>query len=700
MFNASFVYDSRVNFYYWDIDHVLGTVVEEAPPLTNHSITLTGLSPGTMYYFRVQSQDPSGIATSKIYNITIPLEGTTSIIDVSSNPAYKSEVRFTWVGSASMINPNWDLIAQTSKDYGIDVIIVELMSSTHANYPSNYVPHQLEDQLAEAVAAAHARGMQLYICMSVLLSAFKDEYKVIAANGTTRDWTDPTNPLARAHIKNLVEEVVSNYDIDGFMFDYARYDSADVPYGPYAKQQLEAYLNETITNWPGDFAPGGSRYNEFMEWRVHAIDELVEDMRDWMLAIKPNLKFSAAVWGWIPGWPTFNRYWIGQDFVAWVKEGYLDFVAPMMYNSSLTLIEGWVQDYLQYGVGGPEGQVPLVTFLSHTYPKVISPLDFKSQVDTVRSLGADGWSTWRYGGPGDGERLYNLRFSKAGYYDETRWVSFPTLGEYIVNVSMKPTTATISGIVTDSGTGIPIAGVNVTVDGQSTLTASDGTYSLIVRLGSYNLMFSKFNYYTYTTTVDCPTEGTYTVNVSLVPVPHQPPINYGLVIEDMDEDNKLYAMRKFYHFTAKAYDADGDLSAIKIAFTDGVTWANFSFTTSDRAFIRLSGYLIAELNETDCGYEIGGEWVNVTFSIRIKYVVDEAPDIELYQLSEDSAGSTAGWQTMQIDYASITKANVSAPGGEILTMTLAGTVASTFALLVFWKKHRRKNKSEMVSDQY
>jgi hypothetical protein len=71
LFNSSFVYDGRVDFYYWDIDHVPGLIVEEATPKTSHSVTLTGLSPGVTYYFRIQSQDSSGTATSKVYTFQL-----------------------------------------------------------------------------------------------------------------------------------------------------------------------------------------------------------------------------------------------------------------------------------------------------------------------------------------------------------------------------------------------------------------------------------------------------------------------------------------------------------------------------------------------------------------------------------------------------------------------------------------------------
>ncbi len=111
---------------------------------------------------------------------------------------------------------------------------------------------------------------------------------------------------------------------------------------------------------------------------------------------------------------------------------------------------------------------------------------------------------------------YTLTFEKAGYITETRTQDCPTEGEYVVDVSLEPVpTATIRGIVTDSGTGNPIQGVTVTCDGMPTQTASDGTCLFIVNLGSYALTFSKTGYATETRTQNCPTVGEYVVNVSL-----------------------------------------------------------------------------------------------------------------------------------------------------------------------------------------
>lgn len=357
------------------------------------ALTATIILAGTIGFYSVNSL--------LMRSYTIPTSGSIGLLETQPTGGYKSEIRALFVHAMSFINADWATMLQTAKNYDINIMVFEILGNNYARYPSAYIPWA-DYGFSTILSEAHSRGMEVYVSMNVMLSTPGDEYKVTGADGVLRDTLDPTNPLSRTLLKNLVEELVTNYDIDGFMYDYARYDSADVPYGGYARQSLEAYLGETITNFPGEFAPGGSRYNEFMEWRSHPINDLVRDMRNWMLAIKPDLVFSAAVWGWIPNYPTYNRYWIGQDSTYWVKEGYLDWVAPMMYTTDTNLIRERILDHQKYE-GGPEGDVALVPFLSNAFPSTVDSNNFKQQIDTVRNAGADGWIIWRYGGPGDGE---------------------------------------------------------------------------------------------------------------------------------------------------------------------------------------------------------------------------------------------------------------------------------------------------------
>jgi len=316
--------------------------------------------------------------------------------------AYNSEIRALFVHAFSFINADWATILQTAKNYGINTMVFEMLGNNYARYPSAYIPYG-DYGFSTIITEAHNRGMEVHVSMDVLLSSLGPEYQCETSAGTKIDWTCPTKQVTRTLIRNLVEELARNYDIDGFMFDYVRYDTTDTCYCSECKAAFEQYLGETITVWPGDFAPGRSRYNEFMEWRSHPINDLVRDMRNWLLAVKPNLEISAAVWGWEPGYPTYNRYWIGQDSAYWVKEGWLDWVAPMMYTTDLARLQAFIQDYHQHMTAGPEGKIPLVAFLSNCFPAVVDPTTFKACIDTVRASGADGWIIWRYGGPGDGQ---------------------------------------------------------------------------------------------------------------------------------------------------------------------------------------------------------------------------------------------------------------------------------------------------------
>lgn len=348
---------------------------------------------------------------------TIPSHGAIPTIGPSvARESDKSEIRYLFVHSFSFANPDWDLIAQTAKDYGINMLVIEAAPSLmrYVYWQSAYRP-SWGYVLADAIAAAHARGMELHISAGVLLSPLDDEYKVVGPDGLLKDWGCPTKQASRTLLRNLMEEVASNYDIDGFIFDYIRYDTHDMCYCDECKAKFIADTGLTDVQWTSDVVEGGRYHNEFMEWRIQPINELVRDMRSWLLAVKPDLKIGAFGWRSPPGWPTYWRYWIGQDWTYWVKEGWLDWVFPMIYVNSGDIIglTGQFEDILKYQVGGPEGKIPVAPILTNVEkpefrtPK--TPEDFKLEVDKLRELGADGWGVWRYGGPGDNSGAPDIR---------------------------------------------------------------------------------------------------------------------------------------------------------------------------------------------------------------------------------------------------------------------------------------------------
>ena len=326
--------------------------------------------------------------------------------------AHSSEIRAVFFKLQSMaVAPDWDVVMDTLAAYGIDIIIPESLFTFYAMYPSDIVPRGPQIY-PEIVDKAHARGIEVHAHMNVLLGTAGSEYAAVTATGGTAGFSSPAKTVVRDRIKALVQEFASMYDIDGFMIDYARYDSQDVPYGPEAKAQFEAYLGETIpdNNWApnigggGDFGPAGSRYNEFMEWRTHPMNDLVRDIGIWLREVNLNIVISAAVWpAYSPVAPAGQKYYLGQDWFYWVKEGYADWIAGMAYTTDLTIIENCVINAHQWGTGGPQGKVPYVSFLADGAEGFGSsdPATFNQLIETSRNAGAEGWVIFSYGGPGE-----------------------------------------------------------------------------------------------------------------------------------------------------------------------------------------------------------------------------------------------------------------------------------------------------------
>lgn len=311
--------------------------------------------------------------------------------------AYKSEIRGVFIheGIFSYAH-DWNVIAETLAPYKIDCVYANFMGT------GMYRPH---DEWVNAINAFHSKGIKFNVVMSILGQSGGDSaLKMINSAGETPTWY--YCPIkSRQLIKESVEYVASTYDIDGFTFDYHRYPTDGLCYCSECRAAFEIWLGETISDW-SLFYPGGSRYNEFMEWRIVPVTDLARDIRYWMLVIKPDLEFRVAGWtlfGTPPTYaPTYWRYWIGQDTADWVGKGYVDICGAMMYTTDLDTLQNYFDADTKYFTGGPEGKVPLVASITTGITESVDPQAFKAVVDKLRELGADGWIIWRYGGPGCG----------------------------------------------------------------------------------------------------------------------------------------------------------------------------------------------------------------------------------------------------------------------------------------------------------
>lgn len=186
-------------------------------------------------------------------------------------------------------------------------------------------------------------------------------------------WIDPGHPDAQAYTVNVLTHLVSNYQLDGLHLDRIRYPEfsvgvqtpatgANIGYNATSVARFNAHYGRTGMPAPND--------PQWSQWRRDQVSNLVRRVYLNALAVKPELRISAALiaFGGGPlseaGWNSAEAYWrVYQDWRAWTQEGILDIAMPMNYKrehtpSNVPLNDTW-NEWLknhQYNRAGMIGQ--------------------------------------------------------------------------------------------------------------------------------------------------------------------------------------------------------------------------------------------------------------------------------------------------------------------------------------------------------
>ena len=208
------------------------------------------------------------------------------------------------------------------------------------------------------------------------------------------DWysfLSPGVPEVQDYLADLFGELVENYDLDGLHYDYIRYprEIREVAEGyqdrakklgnwSYDPVSLARFSKETGIAAP-DLDP-----DAWIKWRADQITEVTRKISERVRPIKPNLIISAAVMA----DPVDAYKTKKQDYVTWLKEGYLDAAITMNYTSNnktftkrcKALIDrrperGWIVPGMSLGNDAET---------------------IRAQVAITEQLGADGFSGFAY----------------------------------------------------------------------------------------------------------------------------------------------------------------------------------------------------------------------------------------------------------------------------------------------------------------
>jgi len=132
----------------------------------------------------------------------------------------------------------------------------------------------------------------------------------------------PGIPAAREYVHNVAMDIVENYDIDGFHFDYIRYPEGSDKLG-YSQDSVSLHLFNSVEGNPKNLS--------WEDWQRENVNQFVRRFYDEATALKSYLKISAAVIGKYD-YSSWNGYHVVfQDARKWITEGKMDFIMPMVY---------------------------------------------------------------------------------------------------------------------------------------------------------------------------------------------------------------------------------------------------------------------------------------------------------------------------------------------------------------------------------
>lgn len=282
-------------------------------------------------------------------------------------PKPKREFRGVWV--ATVVNIDWpknglDKTEKQKKDFleildfyqnlNYNAVIVQVRAAGDAFYKSEFAPWSRfltgeegkpstweEDNLKWMIEETHNRGMEFHAWLNPYRATFDMNTDILSNTHdycTNPAWMvpygkkyyyNPGLPEVRERFSKVVNEIVTQYEVDAIHFDDYFY--------PYKIKDLE--FQDTIA-----YQTYAQPNQSLDDWRRSNIDSLVKNVHSTIKAKKPWVQFGISPFG---VWKNNSTDPKGSDTQAgqttyedlyanpilWMQEGWIDYLAPQVYWS-------------------------------------------------------------------------------------------------------------------------------------------------------------------------------------------------------------------------------------------------------------------------------------------------------------------------------------------------------------------------------
>ena len=282
-------------------------------------------------------------------------------------PKPKREFRGVWV--ATVVNIDWpknglDKTEKQKKDFleilnfykklNYNAVIVQVRAAGDAFYKSEFAPWSRfltgeegkpstweEDNLKWMIEETHNRGMEFHAWLNPYRATFDMNTDILSNTHdycTNPEWMipygkkyyyNPGLPEVRERFSKVINEIVTQYDLDAIHFDdyFYPYKIKDLEFQDTTAYQTYAQPNQSLD-----------------DWRRSNIDSLVKNVHQTIKANKPWVQFGISpfgVWKNNSTDPKGSDTQAGQttyedlyaDPILWMQEGWIDYLAPQVYWS-------------------------------------------------------------------------------------------------------------------------------------------------------------------------------------------------------------------------------------------------------------------------------------------------------------------------------------------------------------------------------
>ncbi len=136
---------------------------------------------------------------------------------------------------------------------------------------------------------------------------------------------NPLLPEVQTYICDLLRDLAANYpDLDGIILDRGRFDGYTSDFSDYTRKKFEAYIGQSVENFPADILPAGTKSGipsptpkhllKWLEFRVKVIHDFMTKARSTVKAVNPDLLFGVYVGGWYASYYDVGVNWASPTY--------------------------------------------------------------------------------------------------------------------------------------------------------------------------------------------------------------------------------------------------------------------------------------------------------------------------------------------------------------------------------------------------